>query len=139
MDSLTTHGFKKLISDATHILLQSMSCIDLIFTDQPNYIIDCGIHPSLDKNCHQQITLCKFKLKVEYPPPYQRLLWNFKKSNNDAIKRAIELVNWNSLFSRKNVREQVAIFNQTLMNIFSNYIPNKFITTDDKDPPWMNE
>ena len=35
-------------------------------------------------------------LKVEYPPPYQHLVWNFKKSNNDAIKRAIELVNWNS-------------------------------------------
>ena len=73
-------------------------------------------------------------LKVEYPPPYQHLVWNFKKSNNDAIKRAIELVNWNSLFSRKNVCEQVVIFNQTLMNIFSNYIPNKFITIDDKDP-----
>ena len=61
-----------------------------------------------------------------------------KKSNNDAIKRAIELVNWNSLFSRKNVHEQVVIFNQTLINIFSNYIPNKFITIDDKDPPTTN-
>ena len=48
-------------------------------------------------------------------------------------------MNWNSLFSHKNVHEQVAIFNQTLMNIFSNYVPNKFITIDDKDPPWMNE
>ena len=25
------------------------------------------------------------------------------------------------------------------MNIFLNYIPNKLITVDDKDPPWMNE
>ena len=25
------------------------------------------------------------------------------------------------------------------MNIFSNYIPNKVITVDDKDPLWMNE
>ena len=25
------------------------------------------------------------------------------------------------------------------MNIFSNYIPNKLITVNDKDPPWMNE
>ena len=78
-------------------------------------------------------------LKVEYPPPFQHLAWNFKKSNNDAIKRAIELVNRNSLFSCINVHEQVVIFNQTLTNIFSNYIPNKLITTDDKDPPWMNE
>ena len=25
------------------------------------------------------------------------------------------------------------------MNIFSNYIPNRLITVDDKDTPWMNE
>ena len=116
IDSLTTtHGFKQLISDATHILPQSLSCINLIFTDHPNYVIDCGTHPSLNKNCHHQITFCKLNLKVEYPPPYQRLVWNFKKSNNGAIKRAIELVNWNFLFSHKNVHEQVVIFNQTLI------------------------
>ena len=57
IDSLTTtYGFKQLISDATHILPASMSCIDLIFTDQPNYVIDWGTHPSLHKNCHHQIT-----------------------------------------------------------------------------------
>ena len=48
-------------------------------------------------------------------------------------------VNWNFLFSHKNVHEQVVIVNQTLMNIFSNYILNKLITVDDKDPPWVNE
>ena len=25
------------------------------------------------------------------------------------------------------------------MNIFSNFIPNKYITFDDRDPPWMND
>ena len=48
-------------------------------------------------------------------------------------------VNSNFLFSHKNVHEQVVIFNQTLMNISSNYIPDKFITVDDKDPPWMSD
>ena len=66
------------------------------------------------------------------------LVWNFKKSNNDAIKRAIELVNWNSLFSCKTVHEQVVIFKQT-MDISSNYIPKKLIKIDDKGPPLMNE
>ena len=112
IDSLTTmHGFKQIISDPTHILPHSSSCIDLIFTDQPNYVIDSGTHPSLHPNCHHQITFCKLNLKVEYPPPYERLVWNFKKSNNDAIKKAIELVNWNFLFSNKSVHEQVTIFN----------------------------
>ena len=43
------------------------------------------------------------------------------------------------LLSHKNVHEQVPIFNQTLMIIFSNYLPNKLITINDNDPPWMNE
>ena len=33
----------------------------------------------------------------------------------------------------------VVISNQTLMNIFSHYIPNKLIKVDDKDLPWMTE
>ena len=36
------------------------------------------------------------------------------------------------------MHEQVALFDHTLMNMFSNYISNKLITVDDKDPPWMN-
>ena len=47
-------------------------------------------------------------------------------------------MNWNFLFSNKSVHEQVTPFNQTLMNLFSNYIPSKPITVDD-NLPWMNE
>ena len=25
------------------------------------------------------------------------------------------------------------------MNVFSNFIPNKLVTFNDKDPPWMSE
>ena len=75
IDSLTTaNSFKQLISDATHILPESMSCIDLIFTDQLNYVIACVTHSSLHKNCHHQITFCKLNFKFEYPAPYQRLV-----------------------------------------------------------------
>ena len=28
--------------------------------------------------------------------------------------------------------------NETILNIFQNYLPNKYITIDDKDPVWMN-
>ena len=38
----TTHGFKQLISNATHILPQSSPSIGLIFTCQPNYVNDCS-------------------------------------------------------------------------------------------------
>ena len=46
---------------------------------------------------------------------------------------------WPSLFLGKNVHQQIEIFNKTLLNIFQNYIPNKFILCDDKGLPWINE
>ena len=40
IDCLTTsYGFQQLISEPTHILKNSSSCTDLIFTDQPNLIM----------------------------------------------------------------------------------------------------
>ena len=62
----TTHGLKQIFSDPTIILPQSSSCIDFIFTDQPNYVTDCGTHPSLHPNCHHQITFCKLNFEVEF-------------------------------------------------------------------------
>ena len=57
IDSLTTaHGLHQIISQPTHLLPTSSTCIDLIFTDQPNLVVNSGVHPSLHKNCHHQIT-----------------------------------------------------------------------------------
>ena len=36
------------------------------------------------------------------------------------------------------VNEQASAFNQTIMNIMSNFVPNELITCDDRDPHWMN-
>ena len=43
------------------------------------------------------------------------------------------------MFSYKNVHQQVHIFNKTTINIFSNFILNKLVTFDDKNPLWMTE
>ena len=37
----------------------------------------------------------------------------------------------------KTVHDQISMFNIKLKNIFSNYIPNKYVTIDDKDSTWM--
>ena len=45
IDSLTSmFGLHQVISGPTHILSQSSSCIDLIFTDQPHLVTEYGIH-----------------------------------------------------------------------------------------------
>ena len=133
IDYLTTSsGFQQIISEPTHILKNSSSCIDLIFTDQPNLITDSGTHPSLHPNCHHNITFCKINLKITYPPPYRRLVWDFKRANISSIRKDIKMIDWQFMFLNKNTHEQVAIFNDIPINIFSNYIPKNYVTIEDK-------
>ena len=54
LEALTSlHGFHQLISEPTHLLPTSTSCIDLIFTDQSNLVVDSGTHSSLNHKCHR--------------------------------------------------------------------------------------
>ena len=39
----------------------------------------------------------------------------------------------------KSVQKQASISNEMLIDIFLNFTPNKLITFDDRDPPWMND
>ena len=56
INSLTImYGLHQLISDPSHLLPNSLSYSDLIFTDQPDLPVDCGVHLSLHPNCHHQI------------------------------------------------------------------------------------
>ena len=59
----------QVIKEPAHILDTSSSCINLIFTSQPNLITESGVHSSLHSNCHHQIIFAKFNFKVVYPSP----------------------------------------------------------------------
>ena len=77
------YGMKQVIAEPTHILESSASCIDLIFTNQPNIVMDSGVHLSLHEKCHHQIIYSKLNLRIEYPPPYIRKIWDYNRSETD--------------------------------------------------------
>ena len=99
--------------------------------------MDSGVHPSLHSNCHHQIIYAKFNLKGFYPP-YERTVWHFSRTNSGHIKKAIHPVDWESSLNNLKVNEQVSVFNETIVNILSNFVPNELITCDDRDLPRMN-
>ena len=93
-------------------------------------MVDSSVHPSLHTNCHHQITYCNINLMIVYPPPYEHLVWDYKRGNESAINAALNKVDWEFLFfnSNKSINQQVIIFNRSVMNAFSNFVPNKFAT-----------
>ena len=140
IESLTCScRLSQLISNPTHILSNSSSCIDLAPANQPYFIIDSGVRPSFHPNCHQQIVYSKLNLKIEYPPLYKRLVWDYKNEDSQSINKAIEMFNWAKLFHNKNIHDQVKHFNEAVVNIVYNYIPNKCITCNGKDISLLND
>ena len=65
-------GLQQIFKELTHFIGDSLSCIDLIFTIQPNLVMESGVHSSLHANCHHHIEFAKFSLKIHYPPPYEQ-------------------------------------------------------------------
>ena len=116
----------QIINEPTHIQTNSSSCIDSVFTDQTNLSVNSGVHFSLHLN--------------SLIPPnhhYTSVLYGLKK--RQILKKLGNSVNRETLFNKKVIDAQVAVFTETILNVFRNYVPNKYVTIDDKDPVWMNE
>ena len=130
-------GLQQIINETTYLTSNSSLCIDLIFTSQPNLLMESGVHSSLHPNCHHQIVFAKINLKIHYPPPYEREIWHFEKANADLIRRSIDQFSWDIRLAHIDVNQKVYLFNQTIKNILHNFIPHETVTCDDRDPPWI--
>ena len=128
----------QLVSELTHFIGNSKSCIDLIFTDQPNLFIETEVHPSLDPLCHHSIVSGKINIKCPPVPSFKRQIWDYNKADSNAIRQSIKQFPWGRHLARLSPDEQASLFTETLLNIFSNFIPNRTINVKSRDPPWIN-
>ena len=131
------YGLNQPIKTPIHLLQNSATCIDLNFTNQSRRGKGSGVHCSLSSACHHEIVFAKLNLKVEYPPPYENLFWDYSRADKASINQTINATHWEELFANKTVESQVSELNDLLLNIYSNYIPSKTVLCDDKYPPWM--
>ena len=100
--------------------------------------MNSGVHSSLHPNCHHQIIHAKFNVIIFYPPQYERVVRYYQDANNDLIQRFISYFNWERVFSNKVVNTQISIFNETILNIKTNSIPNETKIFNHWEPPWIN-
>ena len=106
----STSGYTQLINSMTHVIGNSSSCIDLIFTKKSNLVTSCRVYTSLHNNCHHQITFAHINLLTEYPPPYHHLIWDYSNVDTLSIRKSISSINWSHLFSDNHIDIQVSIF-----------------------------
>ena len=131
-------GLQQIIKEPTHISNTSSSCVDLLFTSQPNLVTNSGVHSSVHPNCHHQIVFVKLNLYTVYSPPYLQEIWHYREANTRLIRHAIKEFNSERAFLNTSVDKKVDIFNITILNILSNFILHEIIVCDAKDPPRLD-
>ena len=71
--SLTSSaGYTQIIDKPTHVISNSVSCIDLIFCTNQNLISKYDVDASIYDKCHHNIFYGKIDIRVPLPPKYVR-------------------------------------------------------------------
>ena len=123
----------------SHITKEFFPCRNLVFTSSPSFISASGVELSLYEKCHHNLIFRKINFHIPFPPPYIREVWDCKNAKVENIQQSVSGVDWNFIFQEKTVNKKVNILNECLLNVFHNFIPNKKIKFNYKDPPWMTE
>ena len=136
----TDLNLTQIISEPTHFMRDTCrpTCIDLVITDQPNLVLDCGVRDSLDMTVKHKIIFCKINFKIPPPPKYSRKIWHFNRAHELSIRQAVSMYPWGENLGTLNPNRQVDILNQTILNIMSNFVPNEVKTVCPREPKWMN-
>ena len=70
------------------------------------------------------------------PPTYTRRIWLYDRADVIAVRRSIEMFRWRETLDEVSCsNQQVSILNEILLNIFSNFIPNKVKTVRPQQAP----
>ena len=117
------------------ISLQSINpCIGLILTNDPYAFVENEVLPSLDPKCKHQIIHGKIDFHI---PKYTRKVWDYGKSDVNAIRDEIRNTDWIYIFRYKSIDEIVEVFTDNLLLIAERFIPFKYINVNDKECPWI--
>ena len=131
------YSLNQIIDGTTHILPNSACCIDLIFTTETNFVTDSGVLPSLFPRFHHQLVFAKVSFTIFFPPAYERRIWDFSRANVNAIRQAVNSVDWDRASNGLNIDERVKFLTECVLNVFYNFTSNKVITIRSKDTLWM--
>ena len=99
--------------------------------------MESGVRPSPHTFCKHQIIFCNLNLHIPTPPSHVRKIWHYNRADSVSINKAVTDFQWLTNLSNCDPSQQVEIFNDKILNIASNFIPNNYVKIQPKDPPWL--
>ena len=83
------------------VINDKSSCIDLLFNTTSKLLCDVGVEQTIFNKCQHNIIYGSLYLKIPLPSSYYKIVWDDKNTDPVCIQRAVSLVNWTDVFSKK--------------------------------------
>ena len=97
------------------------------------------IHPLLHTNCPHQVVYAKMSINCPPPPPHSRQIWHYSRAKPALLRRAATEYDWDQAFGDSHPSLCVDHFDEVILNIAQNFIPNEVKTFNAKEPPWITK
>ena len=131
-------NFTQCIEEPTHFTENSMSVIDLLFVKNKESILTSGVgEPCLDLNFryHCPIFGVFNFLKPRYKS-FKRRIWKYDSGDYFQLRKRLSEVEWNTVYN-DDENKYTQNISHVLIEKASQSIPNKTITVNPHDPPWI--
>ena len=135
-----SNNLEQLINEPTHIRDDgSQTCIDLLFTDQKYAFTNAQVISHSEHQSKHLIVHGEINFSMPSPPPYRRKIWEYDHANHIKISEDLNKIDWVEIFRHEDVDGMTKENSDLFLDIMSQNIPNKTITCDDKDAPWVTK
>jgi hypothetical protein len=132
------HALSQSIHEPTRITPTSKSCLDLLFTNTPGYILEAEVKAPIFGSDH-----CKIIAKVDFmnmvERPVNRRVWKYHLTNTEALNLAIRNYDWDSILSIDDANIMATTFSNNLFEIFNSFIPHYDKVLKSNDGPWFHQ
>ena len=134
-DLFSSYGFNQLIDIPTRVTENTISLIDLIFSDQLDDII---CHGTLPKIADHDGVIVSFNTKCEKQKPKTKIIYDYNNTDvNGLIKYIKEFDFEQHVFCHPTVN-QTELYSKVLSDAFTKFVPSKTVTIRPNDQPWSN-
>jgi len=110
--------------------------LDLIIADEPDVVHDVNDIGTFPGSDHQAL-LWKMQVQTTRESVY-REIFDYKKADMEAIKRELQSVAWDDLFSGLSTEQCWLAFKEQVESLQWKYIPVKGRLSKSKKPIWMS-
>ena len=127
------YSLNQIIDGYTHILSNSASCIDSIFTMEANFNTELEVLSLLFPSCHHQLNFAKISFTTFFPPACGQRIWHF--SGLTSMLSGKLLIAWIGI---GNSTAEILMKGWNFwLRLFWMFVPSKVIIMRSKDTLWM--